>query len=1083
MDEDNISPWDELQAALLGWTGAAGSSLTMPPAADSTETVTLLAAALPHTPRVVARCCRRLLREAPTAGRVWLLLAEAEALRRDGRSACAAAQTARGILGAAGGAQLAWCDLFEGLGLVALGRFSEAHELLVAARGAFHKRGDKVGEARAALALAHHYMELGALAKAEACIATAHSLAADDPRLAWRARVQSADLQVSRIQYAGVAETYVELAEIGAAAGWTFDLAHVHLMQGLVAVQRGTFAAAEAYLTAAEAVYRADSSTYYLGVCQRAFAGLYRVSGRYDEALTAANAALATFQAMGHTLAVGRCHHMLALIHHARNRYDEALVHYRAARVRFVGAGYRQGVYLTTLNQAIIEEARGHFHAALNSYEQALVDGQRLRLASAAGHCHHRIALLSSRLGRYAEAETHFRLARRMHTRTGSDFEAHLCMIGQAGVVHILGRKAQARRLLARARRYFAADDRAAPLAVCEQTLGRMLADEGRYRRALVHYQTALDHFEANGQTIDAALCRLEMGEAYLAADEPAAAQSVLAAAATELDAFPDVAARAGHALGRAAYNQGRLSEATAYWDRAVTYATAARRGIVTENHAGSFFEARRGLYEDALDGWLAVDEPERALAVVEASKGQVLAALLQHRDVMGAAFLRQTPQVQSLWEQAWQVGRELEALRARWPALGTGGMRDLLTLDMGAAGAAPTDMTELAGLADRQANLFERIRRSAASFEVLDPLRPFALDRFRTVADAAWGPDWRALAYYLRGDSVIIFWISRSTIRAYTRVLSSLDRAKLSRAVDPDPEQREVTYAGRLRGTPHPQPPGPRLMADLAQLLIPDDVLPELTDHRRLLIAPHGLLHYLPFHALRPDGGEPLLARATISYAPSLRAWEALATADMAAPQGPVGDGLVVGIGDFRGRAPVLAHAQVEAHDVAKILGPGTRTLFGRAATRERLLRWAEDGTLAGYDVIHLATHALFDGVHPLQSGILLADAALTVPDLFRLRLNARLVTLSACQTALSRLEPGDELLGLREALLFAGARALLVSLWPVDDAATGRLMGHFYTRLLAGARPAEALAAAQRMLYDEGEPVFNWASFVLVG
>ena len=93
------------------------------------------------------------------------------------------------------------------------------------------------------------------------------------------------------------------------------------------------------------------------------------------------------------------------------------------------------------------------------------------------------------------------------------------------------------------------------------------------------------------------------------------------------------------------------------------------------------------------------------------------------------------------------------------------------------------------------------------------------------------------------------------------------------------------------------------------------------------------------------------------------------------------------------------------------------------------------------------------------------------------------RLVTLSGCETALSRLEPGDELLGLREALLAAGAGALLVSLWQVDDASTGRLMAAFYERLLAGATPARALAAVQREMHAAGEPAYRWAPFVLVG
>jgi CHAT domain-containing protein len=223
------------------------------------------------------------------------------------------------------------------------------------------------------------------------------------------------------------------------------------------------------------------------------------------------------------------------------------------------------------------------------------------------------------------------------------------------------------------------------------------------------------------------------------------------------------------------------------------------------------------------------------------------------------------------------------------------------------------------------------------------------------------------------------------------------------------------------------------------------------------------------------------LLEHATVSYAPTLRVWEVLQGRQRRGL--PCGKVLVCGIEEFGGRAPVLAHAEPEARHLAALLGPDTRLLLGEAATCGRMQRWSDDGTLAGFDIVHLATHARFDAGRPLQSGIMLADGTLTLPDLFRLRLNARLVALSACQTALSMLAPGDELLGLREALLAAGAGSLLVSLWPVDDASTGRLMGAFYERLLSGVAPAEALAAAQRALRGAGEPAYHWAPFVLIG
>jgi CHAT domain-containing protein len=96
---------------------------------------------------------------------------------------------------------------------------------------------------------------------------------------------------------------------------------------------------------------------------------------------------------------------------------------------------------------------------------------------------------------------------------------------------------------------------------------------------------------------------------------------------------------------------------------------------------------------------------------------------------------------------------------------------------------------------------------------------------------------------------------------------------------------------------------------------------------------------------------------------------------------------------------------------------------------------------------------------------------------------LNCGLVALSACETGISAVAPGDELIGLARGFFSAGAPTLLVSLWTVDDASTAALMSSFYTRLRAGDRPAAALRYAQcEILRDNPHPFF-WSPFVLLG
>jgi CHAT domain-containing protein len=163
---------------------------------------------------------------------------------------------------------------------------------------------------------------------------------------------------------------------------------------------------------------------------------------------------------------------------------------------------------------------------------------------------------------------------------------------------------------------------------------------------------------------------------------------------------------------------------------------------------------------------------------------------------------------------------------------------------------------------------------------------------------------------------------------------------------------------------------------------------------------------------------------------------------------------------------------------------------LVGNQASRRALLDAAPE-----QGIIHLATYGVLNKDNPLFSFVELMprggdDGRLEVHDVFGLRLQARLVVLSACQTALGAgaladVPPGDDWVGLVQAFLFAGASNVMATLWPVEDRATADLMTRFYTTLAAGQPEAEALAEAQRAVLRNPATAhpFYWAEFTLSG
>jgi CHAT domain-containing protein len=106
-----------------------------------------------------------------------------------------------------------------------------------------------------------------------------------------------------------------------------------------------------------------------------------------------------------------------------------------------------------------------------------------------------------------------------------------------------------------------------------------------------------------------------------------------------------------------------------------------------------------------------------------------------------------------------------------------------------------------------------------------------------------------------------------------------------------------------------------------------------------------------------------------------------------------------------------------------------------------------------------------------------------MTVRDAFSLKLRSQLVTLSACETGVGTVAPGDELVGLARAFFSAGTPSLLMSLWTVDDEATTQLMGHFYAHLLQNNSPVAALRFAQIKVMEANPHPFFWSPFILVG
>jgi CHAT domain-containing protein/tetratricopeptide (TPR) repeat protein len=186
------------------------------------------------------------------------------------------------------------------------------------------------------------------------------------------------------------------------------------------------------------------------------------------------------------------------------------------------------------------------------------------------------------------------------------------------------------------------------------------------------------------------------------------------------------------------------------------------------------------------------------------------------------------------------------------------------------------------------------------------------------------------------------------------------------------------------------------------------------------------------------------------------------------------------------------LPFSRDEARGISELAGTtGVSVATDFEANRTRVVGEA----LAGYRIVHFATHGLLDAERPSLSGLVLStidehgtaqDGYVRLHDIYNMRLDADLVVLSACQTALGKAIKGEGLIGLTRAFMYAGAPRVVASLWEVDDFATAELMKRFYGGMLQRRlSAAAALRAAQMELSHDSRwaAPYYWAGFTIQG
>jgi CHAT domain-containing protein len=266
------------------------------------------------------------------------------------------------------------------------------------------------------------------------------------------------------------------------------------------------------------------------------------------------------------------------------------------------------------------------------------------------------------------------------------------------------------------------------------------------------------------------------------------------------------------------------------------------------------------------------------------------------------------------------------------------------------------------------------------------------------------------------------------------------------------------------------------RVSEDLKLILL-DGVVDHIKTNK-VYVVPHGAIHYLPFQSLRYNS-HFLIEKYQIGYLPSATALKYVFAKRKEKPIKL----LALGNPQFNTPQMQLPFAEKEVQHL-KAIYPNAKIYIREDASETNFKKFA-----GGHDIIHVASHGEFNPNAPLLSCLRLSagngeDGRVETREIFSLNLDAYLVTLSACNTAIGKLTKGDEVVGLTRAFIFAGTPSILGTIWSVNDESTGIFMNHFYGKLKYMDKLKSLQEAQITMIRsDKYYHPYHWAGFQLIG
>jgi CHAT domain-containing protein/Tfp pilus assembly protein PilF len=836
---------------------------------------------------------------------------------------------------------------------------------------------------------------------------------------------------------------------------------------------------------------------------------VYNVSGERQKALEYLNQALALHQLMGDHREQARTLNYMGFAASGLVERQKALDYFKQSLALSQAINDAQGEASTLEYIGGIYGAMGEPQKSLDYYDLAVVKSKALGDLSLQVRALTNIGAVHNSLGDVPRALQYFNEVLPLYRTVRDTYGEGLTLVNMGSAYIALRDWPKALECFNRALPLAKTqDDRRWLEAMVRTNIGNTQNSLGNSQESLAYLNEALTiHKDVKNRQWEAHTLA-SLGTTYESMGQPERALDYFNQALTLSRAIANHNAQATilWKIARIERDRGNLAEARRRTETALDIVESLRTRVVSQESRASFFASRRGFYEFYIDLLMKLDQQNPA-------KGHDAEAL-QTSELARARGLLETLAEARVDIREGVDAQLLERERALQRQLNDEELQRVRLL------RRKHTQADLETIDKRVKQLLEDYNRVQSEIRARSPryaalVHPLPLS-LREIQEQVLDDKTMLLEYTLGEERSYLWVVTQSELKSFVLPKRSVIEAAARRVY----ELLMVSNKTQARR------PAELALADLGRLILGPAA--NLLSKERLIIVADGALEYVPFTSLPVTSGayEPLIARHEIVNLPSASVLVALRREKSNRPTPPealavladavfqsddprLGKGQAPSVGTgnhvtvqselLRSAGdvgvlnfPRLPFSRQEAEAiVAKAGAPRSLKALDFTASRETIF----NAKLDQYRIIHFATHGLLNSQHPKLSGIVLSlfdeqgrpiDGFLRAHEIYNLKLNAELVVLSACRTALGKEIKGEGLVGLTRGFMYAGTPSVVASVWDVRDQATSELMSRFYERMFKDRlRPAAALRAAQVSMWKEKRwaAPYYWAGFTIQG